>query len=73
MPFYEYKCETCGEQFDFFARRISERPARCPECGGESLTKRLSCFSARVGSGSASSAASCPTGTCCPGGSCPLN
>jgi putative FmdB family regulatory protein len=73
MPIYEYRCESCGKSFDFLAKRVSERPRSCPECGAGTLTKKLSTFSARVGNGSGGSASSsCPTGTCCPGGTCSL-
>ena len=33
MPTYEYRCRTCGHQFEAF-QRISEAPlTKCPECG----------------------------------------
>ncbi len=73
MPIYEYKCEQCGANFDFFAKRLSEKPEACPECGAESVTKQLSTFTANVEDGGSSAAASsCPTGTCCPSGTCSL-
>ena len=68
MPIYEYKCESCGKHFDFLAKRLTHTPDACPECGGKSLKKQLSTFSAKVASGA--SAPACPTGTCCPTGSC---
>lgn len=73
MPIYEYKCEQCGSRFDFFAKRVSETPEKCPECGAKAVKKQLSTFTANVaGGGSASDAPACPTGTCCPGGTCSL-
>ena len=41
MPTYEYECQQCGEQFEYF-HGISE-PAKttCEKCGG-ALTKLLS-------------------------------
>ena len=72
MPIYEYKCEQCGKQFDFLAKRLSERPETCPECGAVTLKKQLSTFSAKMGSSSGAANYSCPTGTCCPTGSCNL-
>ena len=33
MPFYEYKCDSCGHQFEKL-QRISEEPLKvCEECG----------------------------------------
>lgn len=35
MPTYEYKCYSCGIEFERF-QRISDDPiTACPECGGE--------------------------------------
>lgn len=45
MPTYDYKCESCGHEFEVF-QGISKRPIRkCPKCGKLKL-KRL------IGSGS---------------------
>lgn len=34
MPFYDYKCEKCGHQFEAM-RSMQERndPIQCPNCG----------------------------------------
>ena len=41
MPTYEYECESCGAQFEYF-QWISEEPrAECEACGG-SLKRLLS-------------------------------
>ena len=72
MPIYEYKCEECGERFDFLAKRLSERPETCPQCGATTLKKKLSMFSAKVASGSGGGTSGCPTGSCCPTGTCSL-
>ncbi|NIR43152.1 MAG: zinc ribbon domain-containing protein [Gemmatimonadetes bacterium] len=35
MPTYDYRCESCGHQFEKFSQRISdESTAECPKCGG---------------------------------------
>ena len=40
MPTYEYKCESCGYEFEQF-QTITARPIRkCPRCGREGV-KRL--------------------------------
>ena len=34
MPMYEYKCESCGKQFEL-RQKFSDPPATdCPDCGG---------------------------------------
>ena len=40
MPFYDYRCEDCGQEFETF-RPIDRRDqAECPECKS-AKTKRL--------------------------------
>jgi len=73
MPIYEYKCSECGKTLDFLAKRLSDRPGACPECGGSTLKKQFSTFSSRVGNGAEATRPTCsPTGTCCPTGACSL-
>lgn len=74
MPIYEYRCDECGHQFDYVAKRLTDAPDVCPECGTKTLKKLLSAFSAKMGErrSARDGAASCPTGTCCPTGSCSL-
>ncbi len=74
MPIYEYRCEKCGHQFDYFARTQSDKPQKCEKCGAEQLSKQFSSFAAV--SGSSAGAASCSTGACAPAacatGACPF-
>ena len=35
MPTYEYKCEDCEEQFEFFQKMTEEPVKVCPMCGGD--------------------------------------
>jgi len=50
MPFYEYKCDTCGHQFEVM-QRISDEPlTACEACGAE--VRRLIFPSALVYKGS---------------------
>ena len=71
MPFYEYKCDDCGEVFTMLQKRDAAREGhKCPECSGENTKRVLSTFSAHgntdpvpVSSGG---------GSCCCGGSCNL-
>jgi putative FmdB family regulatory protein len=33
MPIYEYRCESCGYQFEQFQSMRDEPLKKCPECG----------------------------------------
>jgi putative FmdB family regulatory protein len=42
VPFYEYRCEDCGHQFEAL-QKISDAPLKaCPECGADALKKLVS-------------------------------
>mgnify|MGYP001192038431 CR=1 FL=1 len=42
MPTYEYKCQECGEAFEFL-QSFSDSPKRkCPACGRHRLKKLIS-------------------------------
>lgn len=42
MPFYEYRCETCGHELEAM-QKISDAPlTNCPECGKPALKKLIS-------------------------------
>lgn len=34
MPTYEYKCKTCGHQFERVQRFSDDPITECPDCGG---------------------------------------
>lgn len=45
MPFYEYRCSSCGKLFDKMLpvdRRNEALP--CPDCGGKAARKAISSF-----------------------------
>jgi putative FmdB family regulatory protein len=45
MPIYPYLCNNCGHEFDRL-QKISDDPLKvCPECGAESLRKKLTAAS----------------------------
>jgi len=45
MPIYPYLCNDCGHEFDRL-QKISDDPLNvCPECGAESLRKKLTAAS----------------------------
>lgn len=41
MPIFEYKCQSCGHQFEKIVRH-GEEPGACPECSAAELEKLLS-------------------------------
>jgi len=34
MPTYEYRCHTCGKEFEKFQKITDDPVTICPECGG---------------------------------------
>ncbi len=67
MPIYEYECKKCGKIFDAY-QRLGEKgeDLKCPVCGAEKPTKKVSSFSScgsgGSGSGSYSGGGSCGSG-----------
>jgi putative FmdB family regulatory protein len=57
MPLYEYRCQSCGRQFELLVR-ASTVPA-CPDCASLELDKQFSVFAVGAG-GAAASAQSLP-------------
>ncbi|NOX21354.1 MAG: zinc ribbon domain-containing protein [Nitrospirae bacterium] len=42
MPIYEYKCNSCGAEFEKLVFGATE--VHCPECDSTELTKKFSVF-----------------------------
>jgi len=45
MPIYEYRCQDCKKKVAVFFRTLSaveHGSARCPQCGGQQLTRLVS-------------------------------
>jgi putative FmdB family regulatory protein len=61
MPMFEYRCQSCGHQFEQLTR--AGLVPSCPKCQGEQLEKQLSVFAVSVQGGS--SAASLPADSPC--------
>jgi putative FmdB family regulatory protein len=53
MPIYEYRCSSCGNEFETLVRGSSPAPD-CPKCHGTKLQKKLSSFAAVVAAPSSS-------------------
>ena len=49
MPFYDYRCVSCGERFEL-KRAIADRdaPSACPGCGHPKVRRELPRVSASV-------------------------
>lgn len=47
MPLYEYRCNTCGKQFEkMVSFAEADHKPECPECRSKDTQKRLSLFAA---------------------------
>lgn len=47
MPTYEYRCDTCAGEFEYFQQMSDEPLQKCERCGGH-LTKLLSAGSGLI-------------------------
>jgi putative FmdB family regulatory protein len=45
MPIYPYLCNNCGHEFDRLQKISDDHLKVCPECGAESLRKKLTAAS----------------------------
>jgi putative FmdB family regulatory protein len=51
MPFYEYRCGSCGHEFEAM-QKISDAPLTdCPQCSAAGLTKLVSAAGFRLKGG----------------------
>lgn len=79
MPFYDFKCLACGEQFNVMCS-IAEKDSGsivCPNCSAHELDRIFMGFNvsvkgggcpAREGGCPSASGNGCPSGGCCGGG-----
>jgi putative FmdB family regulatory protein len=44
MPLYEYRCESCGNEFEELVSASAEHGPPCPECGAEKPKRLYSTF-----------------------------
>ncbi len=52
MPTYDYRCDACEHQFEFFQSITSEVLKKCPECGRRKLRRLIGPGAAIVFKGS---------------------
>lgn len=62
MPIYEYRCSSCGSEFEKLVRS-SDTP-ECPSCHGHDLNRKLSVFATASAAGTATEALPGPCGSC---------
>lgn len=52
MPIYDFECRSCGARFERLQKLSDPDPTTCPECGKETVKRRLSAPAFRLaGSG----------------------
>lgn len=57
MPVFEYKCRSCGAEFEALVR--DEALPACEKCGSDDPEKQLSVFAVSSSSGSPECASGC--------------
>jgi putative FmdB family regulatory protein len=66
MPIYEYKCSSCGKDFEKLV--FGSQEVKCPGCGSEEVEKKLSLFGMsgveKPFAGTSSGCTSCSKSTC---------
>jgi putative FmdB family regulatory protein len=51
VPIYEYQCDACGHQLEALQKISDPLLTTCPECGADSLRKRVSAAAFRLKGG----------------------
>ncbi len=47
MPIYEYRCRSCGKDFELLV--FGKEEPQCPECGAKDPERKMSSFGFSVG------------------------
>jgi putative FmdB family regulatory protein len=53
MPIYEFRCGSCGKEFETLVRSSKEEKPCCPSCGASAIRK-MSVFAAQTNASSGS-------------------
>ncbi len=69
MPIYEFKCLSCGEEFEVFCKSKEEQKSvKCPKCQSVKIERLMSVAHSIVSDGSSGKPKvethTCPSGTC---------
>lgn len=60
MPIYEFKCSSCGHQFEeLILGRLDMSEVSCPKCSKKNVERLLSVFSGCAASDNKSAGAGC--------------
>ena len=62
MPIYEYRCSSCGNEFERLVR--ASDTLECPSCQGHELDKKLSVFATAASGGASAEALPSACGGC---------
>lgn len=63
MPIFEYKCNTCGENFEKLV--FGNQAVKCPKCNSEDIKKKFSTFGmSGVENPGSSGCSSCSSSSC---------
>ena len=76
MPIFEYRCAECDTRFEDLVLNGKAAPVACKQCGGSSVERVFSTFSAQASSSNGSSMADMSDPMCgrCGGpGPCAMN
>ncbi len=64
MPIYEYLCADCSGEFEELVSVSAGDAVRCPDCGGDTVTRLLSSFATSRPEGAAVGGGGCCGGSC---------
>ncbi len=67
MPLYEFKCESCSQQFEELLSFSDKSIPDCPECESKKVSKLVSAGAVRT-KGSSDFSSSIPAPSCSPSG-----
>ncbi|MBI5250483.1 MAG: zinc ribbon domain-containing protein [Desulfomonile tiedjei] len=48
MPIYEFKCDSCGKEFERLVFASDNNAETCPDCGSDQTHKVMSVFSSNA-------------------------
>ena len=70
MPIYEYRCHSCGKEFELLTPAMQDpENLQCEHCGSQDVERQLSVFAARqaeVERGGCGGCCSSSNESCCP-------
>jgi len=70
MPIYEYRCRSCGHEFETLVRRADEEVA-CPRCSAALLDKLVSAHAVGGAGAETPCGEACTPAPMCGAGACP--